>query len=167
MKVKKTVIVLSLTLIAVLLLSACAVAAPPPSERVFNINAIEIKGGTTTDKLAPPNINPETLGKTYSYVRPGSIAATPTRWEVGAYQFNPSAMTVWQGDRVKLVLFVVNGDVHKDHVIDPDGVDVVTEKEHNRGRLYEIAFTADKPHNLNTQLFRQSTNNYKRGLALN
>lgn len=142
---KKTVIALSLTLIAVLLLSACAGAkAPPPSERVFNINAIEIKGGTSQAKLAPPTINPETLGKTYSYKAPGSIKDDPDRWEVGAYQFNPSAMTVWQGDRVKLVLFVVNGDLHKDHVLDPDGVEVVAEKEHNRGKLYEITFTADK-----------------------
>ena len=53
-------------------------------------------------------------------------------------------MTVFQGDRVKLVLFVVNGDVHKDRVVDPDGIVVVDETEHNRGRQYEITFTADK-----------------------
>ncbi|MBI2906146.1 MAG: hypothetical protein HYX92_00675 [Chloroflexi bacterium] len=142
---KRILIVLSLVLVSIVLLSACAAAAPPPSERVFNINAIEIKGGTSKDKLAPPTINPETLGKTYSYKAPGVADKNdPARWEVGAYQFNPSAMTVWQGDRVKFVLFVVNGDVHKDHVIDPNGVDVVKETEHNRGKLYEIIFTADK-----------------------
>lgn len=143
---KKVIAGLSLILTAVLLLSACAGAkAPPPSERVFNLNAIEIKGGTSQAKLAPPTINPETLGKTYAYKAPGSIKDDPARWEVSAYQFNPSAMTVWQGDRVKLVLFVVNGDVHKDSVLDPNGVAVVAEKEHNRGRLYEITFTAEKP----------------------
>lgn len=142
---KKIFIVLSMVLVSmVLLLAYTEAAAPPASERVFNINAIEIKGGTSKDKLAPPDINPETLGKTYSYKAPGSIKGDPTRWEVGSYQFNPSAMTVWQGDRVKLVLFVVNGDVHKDKVTDPDGVAIVAEKEHNRGRLYEITFVAKK-----------------------
>ena len=143
---KKIFIVLSVVLVSiVLLLAYTEAAAPPASERVFHINAIEIKGGTSKDKLAPPEINPETLGKTYSYKAPGiADKADPTRWEVGAYQFNPSAMTVWQGDRIKLVLFVVNGDVHKDKVVDPDGVEIVAEKEHNRGRLYEIAFVVKK-----------------------
>ena len=142
---KKIFVVLSVVLVSmVLILAYTEAAAPPPSERVFHINAIEIKGGTSKDKLAPPDINPETLGKTYSYKAPGSIKNDPTRWEVGSYQFNPSAMTVWQGDRVKLVLFVVNGDVHKDKIVDPDGVTVVAETEHNRGRLYEITFVAKK-----------------------
>jgi plastocyanin len=39
---------------------------------------------------------------------------------------------------------VVNGNVHKDSIIDPDGNIVVAETEHNRGRLYEITFNADK-----------------------
>ncbi len=39
---------------------------------------------------------------------------------------------------------VINGYVHKDSIIDPDGNIVVAETEHNRGRLYEITFNADK-----------------------
>src|SRR3990172_7847344 len=129
-----------------MLTTACVArgASVPPGERVFYMNAIEIKGGTAADKLAPPAQNPETLGKTFSYVAPGKVTGNPTRWEVGAYQFNPSALTVFQGDRVKLVLFVVNGDIHKDRIEGPDGRTVVAETEHNRGRLYDISFIADK-----------------------
>ena len=147
---RKVVVIGGLLLVSVgLLLAACA-SQPgkvAPGERMFNVNAIEIKGSTTSDSLAPPaaNANPEELSKGYAYKAPGVFdKARPTAWEVSSYQFNPSAMTVFQGDRVKLVLFVVNGNKHKDSVKDPDGVVVVKEAEHNRGRQYTITFTADK-----------------------
>ncbi len=141
---KKIIVGVSLILMTMVLFSACAGQATVPSgERVFYINAIEIKGGT--DGIDPPSINPETLGKTFAYWPPGTVdSSKPDKWQVSSYQFNPSAMTVFQGDRVKLVLFVVNGDVHKDRIVDPDGIVVVDETEHNRGRQYEITFTADK-----------------------
>lgn len=147
---KKSVLVFCLLVVALgLVLAACGrgrAASVPPGERLFYVNAIEIKGSTTTEKLAPPTMNPEELSKGLAYKAPGVFdKAQPTRWEVSSYQFNPSAMTVFQGDRVKLVLFVVNGDKHKDSIMDPDGVMVVAEKEHNRGRQYEMTFTADKP----------------------
>lgn len=145
-KVIKVIIAASIILSAVLLFSGCAggAATPPAAERTFFVNAIEIKGGTTTDKLGPPPIDPTTLGKTFGYVAPGNITATPTRWEVASYQFNPSALTVFQGDTVKLVLFVVNGDLHADRIEDPDGQVVVAETSHNRGRLYTMSFVAEK-----------------------
>ncbi len=141
---KKIVVGVSLILVAVVMFSSCAGGTAVPSgERVFNLNAIEIKGAT--DSLAPPDINPERLGKTYGFKGPGDYdSSNPKKWQVASYQFNPSAMTVFQGDRVKLILFVVNGNVHKDSIIDPDGNIVVAETEHNRGRLYEITFNADK-----------------------
>ena len=141
---KKVLVGVNLILMTAVLFSACAGQATVPSgERVFYINAIEIKGGT--DGLSPPEVNPETLGKTFAYWPPGTVdSSKPNKWQVSSYQFNPSAMTVFQGDRVKLVLFVVNGDVHKDRIVDPDGIVVVDETEHNRGRQYEITFTADK-----------------------
>lgn len=144
---KMTVVKLGLLgLAAVALLAACAKApSVSPGERTFYVNAIEIKGSTTSDKLQPPTANPEELSKGYAYQSPGVFdKAAPTAWQVSSYQFNPSAMTVFQGDRVKLVLFVVNGNKHKDSVMDPDGVAVVPEKDHNRGRQYEMTFTADK-----------------------
>ena len=51
---KKIIIAASLVLITMLLVSGCAggTAVPPATERVFYVNAIEIKGGTSTDSLA-------------------------------------------------------------------------------------------------------------------
>ncbi|MBI2288108.1 MAG: cupredoxin domain-containing protein [Chloroflexi bacterium] len=144
----KKLIILGMLLAALgILATACAggAAKVPAGERTFYVNAIEIKGATSTKTLATPSKNPEELSQGYAHKAPGVFyKADPTRWEVSSYQFNPSAMTVFQGDRVKLILFVVNGDKHKDSIMDPDGVTVVAEKEHNRGRQYEITFTADK-----------------------
>ncbi|MBI4302041.1 MAG: hypothetical protein HY664_05505, partial [Chloroflexi bacterium] len=143
----KRVIVLSAILMVVVLLSACTPkpAAVSPGERVFYVNAIEIKGSTTTDNLAPPTVNPEELSKAFAFQSPGVFDKNnPKAWQVSSYMFNPSAMTVFQGDRVKLILFAVNGNKHKDSVRDPDGVVVVAEKEHSRGRQYEMTFTAEK-----------------------
>ncbi len=134
-----------LVLVALALVAGCGggAATVPSGERVFYLNAIEIKGGT--DGISAPSINPETLGKTFAYWPPGTVdSSNPDKWQVSSYQFNPSALTVFQGDRVKLVLFVVNGDIHKDRIEGPDGNIVVAEKEHNRGRQYEITFTASQ-----------------------
>ena len=144
----KKLVFLGMTLAALAIIAtACAggAAKVPAGERTFYVNAIEIKGATSTTKLAPPTVNPEELSKGLALKAPGVFdKADATRWEVSSYQFNPSALTVFQGDRVKLVLFVVNGDKHKDSILDPDGVTVVKEAEHNRGRQYTITFTADK-----------------------
>ncbi len=141
---KKVITVVVLGLSALALLAGCTGAASVPSgERVFYINAIEIKGAT--DSLAPPEVNPERLGKTFGYKEPGVYdASNPNKWQVASYQFNPSAMTVFQGDRVKLVLFVVNGDVHSDRIESPSGKIVVTEQIHNRGRQYTMSFVAEE-----------------------
>ncbi len=142
---KKIIVALGFGVIVLTLVAGCAggAAKVPSGERVFKINALEIKGGT--DGISPPTVNPETLGKTFGYWPPGTVdSSKPDKWQVSSYFFSPGAMTVFQGDRVKLVLFVVNGDVHKDSIIDPDGKIVVAETEHNRGRLYEITFNAEK-----------------------
>lgn len=142
---KKVTIVVGIILSAVLLLAACAGGAvtPDAAERVFYVNAIEIKGAT--DGISPPPINPKDLEKGLGYTPPGEYdASNPDKWQVASYQFNPSALTVFQGDTVKLVLFVVNGDLHADRVEDPDGQIVVAEQNHNRGRQYEISFVAEK-----------------------
>ncbi len=144
---KKIIIVASLVLSVTLLFSACAggVSTPPPTERTFYVNAIEIKGGTSTDSLAAPETDPKTLGKTFGYKGPGVYdSSNPNKWQVASYQFNPSALTVFQGDTVKLVLFVVNGDLHTDRIEDPDGRIVVSEQSHNRGRQYTMSFVAEK-----------------------
>lgn len=142
---KKVAIVASIILSAVLLFVACAGggAAPPAAERVFYVNAIEIKG--STDGIAPPPINPESLEKGLGYNPPGEYdASNPDKWRVASYMFSPSALTVFQGDTVTLVLFIVNGDLHADRIEDPDGQIVVAEQKHNRGRQYTMTFVADK-----------------------
>ena len=144
---KRVILFMSLVLITGVLFSACArgVATPPAAERVFYVNAIEIKGGTSTDTLAAPEIDPKSLGKTFGYKAPGVYdPSNPNKWQVASYQYNPSALTVFQGDTVKLVLFVVNGDVHTDRIEDPDGQIVVAEQTHNRGRQYTMSFVAEK-----------------------
>ncbi len=150
---KKIIMTVSLVLIALLLLLGCTgptspaggTATPPATERVFYVNAIEIKGGTSTDSLAAPEIDPKSLGKTFGYKAPGKYdPSNPKKWQVASYQFNPSALTVFQGDTVKLVLFVVNGDIHIDHIEDPDGQIVVSAETHNRGRQYTMSFVAEK-----------------------
>lgn len=142
---KKIIIAASLILSVMLLFSACAggTATPTATERLFYVNAIEIKGGTSTDSLAAPEINPKSLGKAFGYKGPGEYdPSNPNKWQVASYQFNPSALTVFQGDTVKLVLFVVNGDLHTNRIENPDGQIVVSEQSHNRGRQYTMSFVA-------------------------
>jgi hypothetical protein len=40
------------------------------------MNAVEYKGSTTTEKLAPPQVNPATLSKGYVYKGPGEADKT-------------------------------------------------------------------------------------------
>ncbi len=143
---KKIIFFMSLILVTAVLFVACAggIATPPAAERVFYVNAIEIKGGTSTDTLAAPEIDPKTLGKTFGHKAPGVYdPSNPNKWQVASYQFNPSALTVFQGDTVKLVLFVVNGDLHSDRIESPSGKVVVAEQTHNRGRQYTMSFVAE------------------------
>lgn len=144
---KKAVVFSVLTLAILAFLAACAPqASVSPGERVVYMNAMEVKGSTTTDSLAPPAKNPEELSKGFAYKAPGKFdPARPTAWEVASYMFEPSAFTVFQGDRVKIVMFVVNGNKHRDRIEDPDGKIIVPEKEHNRGNMYEFSFMADRP----------------------
>lgn len=109
------------------------------------MSAIEIKGGTSADKLAPPPVNPKDLSKGYEFKPPGEAdKKDPKRWEVSSYMFSPSTAAVRQGDTVKLTAFVVNGDEHQVKVNDPDGREVIAETKWNRGREYQLSFVAKK-----------------------
>jgi plastocyanin len=119
-----------------------------PTTHTIFIRGVEIKGGTTADKLAPPAVNPKDLSKGYEHKAPGEAdKAKPTRWEVSAYMFTPSFVTVRQGDTVKLTAFIVNGDEHEVWVTDPDGQKVVANQKWNRGREYSAEFVAKKAGN--------------------
>ena len=109
------------------------------------MTAIEIKGSTTTDTLAPPAVNPVDLSKGYGFKAPGEADKTsPKRWEVASYTFTPGFLTVQQGDRVMITAFVVNGDQHEVGVLAPDGQVVAPTATWQRGREYQVSFVAEK-----------------------
>lgn len=116
-----------------------------PTTYTIFMTALEIKGGTSTEKLAPPTVNPKDLSKGYEFKAPGEAdKVDPKRWEVSSYRFDPSFVTVRQGDTLKVTVFVVNGDEHETWITDPDGREIVPKRVWNRGREYQVSFVADK-----------------------
>jgi len=158
--VKKAALVVAMGLLLGGLAAACAPAAKtiPVGERVFYLTVHEPRGGQTIDKLAEPPVDPSTLSKGYAYYKAGFDPARPTRWDVEAYLFSPSAMAVYQKDQVTLKIFAVNGDNHATYVEGPDGKRVmvkvsvtgvpgeqaVTEFNVQRGRETVVSFSADQ-----------------------
>ena len=109
------------------------------------MTGLEVKGGTTVDKLAVPAVNPKDLCKGYDFKKPGEAdKQNPQRWEVSSYMFSPGFVTVRQGDTVKLTGFIVNGDKHEVWITDPDGRNIVPNTAWNRGREYDLQFVAEK-----------------------
>jgi plastocyanin len=122
-----------------------AVAESAASSQVIFMTVAEIKGSTTTDKLAPPSINPGDLSKGYGYTPPSQHDKNaPHRWEVSSYVLSPGSVTVQKGTTVILNVFVVNGDEHEVQVFSPDGKVVVSKAVWNRGREYRHSFVAEK-----------------------
>lgn len=137
---------LGLAVLALFLLTSRGLGqtAGPTTHTIF-MTALEVKGGTTADKLAPPALNPKDLSKGYEFNPPGEADKNnPRRWEVSSYSFSPGFVTVRQGDTVNLTVFVVNGDEHEVRITDPDGREVVPMTKWNRGREYKISFAAKK-----------------------
>jgi plastocyanin len=121
-------------------------AQQAPARPEISLTVVEFKGSTTTEQLAPPPADPATLSKGYGYKAPGQVDKTaPQRWEVSSYAFTPGFITVHQGDTVTLNAFVVNGDHHEVLVTAPDGQTVAPTASWQRGRRYQVSFTADKP----------------------
>ncbi len=119
-------------------------AAAPTTHTIF-LTGLEVKGGTTADKLAPPAVNPKDLSKGYDFKKPGEAdKQNPLRWEVSSYMFSPGFVTVRQGDTVKLTVFIVNGDKHEVSVRDPNGRKIVPDTVWNRGREYDVQFVVEK-----------------------
>jgi len=118
---------------------------PTPTTHTIFVTAVELKGATTADKLLPPPVNPNDLSKGYEFKPPGEADKNdPKKWEVSRYRFDPGFVTVRQGDSVKLRIFVVNGDEHEVGIADPDRREVVAKAKLNRGREYELSFSAKK-----------------------
>lgn len=117
-----------------------------PTTHTIFMTAMEVKGSTTADKLAPPSVNPQDLSKGYGFKAPGEAdRQNPQKWEVASYVFTPGFVTVREGDTVKLTVFVVNGDEHEVAVTDPEGRAVVPKRKWHRGREYEVSFVAKQP----------------------
>jgi len=70
--------------------TAADVGAQPRGHSIY-MTAVEFRGSTSTDKLAPPSIDPTKLSQGYTYKAPGQAdPLAPRRWEVGTFQFCPS-----------------------------------------------------------------------------
>ena len=120
-------------------------AQSSPGTHVVFVTVAEIKGATTSDKLAPPSVNPSDLSKGYGYTPPSQQdKKVPQRWEVSSYVLSPGSVTVQQGTTVVLNAFVVNGDEHEVQVFSPEGKVVVPKAVWNRGREYRHSFVAEK-----------------------
>lgn len=136
---------LGTALVAVFLSSGAGAEQKGPMTHTIFLTALEVKGSTTTDKLAPPSVNPADISKGYGFKGPGQAdKSAPQKWEVSSYIFNPAFVTVRQGDEVVLTVFVVNGDEHEMWVTAPDGTKVVPNAKWHRGREYTARFVADK-----------------------
>ena len=135
------------TLIVCALLGASDARAqrPPSNSHAIYMTAVEFKGSTTTDKLAPPQVDPTKLSHGYAYKGPGQAdPAARERWEVATYQFSPSFMTVQQNDSIMLSVFIANGDHHEVELTDPDGESIIAKAAWDRGREYTAFFQTRK-----------------------
>ncbi len=69
--------------LALALLAHAVSAQQAPATHTIFMNVVEYKGSTTTEKLAPPSVNPATLSKGYVYKGPGEAEKTaPQQWEI-------------------------------------------------------------------------------------
>lgn len=137
--------VVGAALLALVLAGGVAAQQQAGATHTIFLTVLEVKGSTTTDKLAPPPVNPKDISKGYEFKAPGvADKNAPQKWEVSTYMFSPGFVTVRQGDTVNLTAFVVNGDEHEVWVTAPDGREVVAKSKWNRGRQYEVSFVAEK-----------------------
>ena len=132
----------SVLLVATALVIGNGAARASTAHTIF-MTAIEAMGVTSTERLAPPAVDPANLSKGYGFKPPGEADPhAPQRWEVWSHLFSPSFVTVEQGDTVTLVVFVVNGDQHDVGLQAPDGSIVAPRKTLARGQEYRLSFTA-------------------------
>jgi plastocyanin len=132
-------------ILALALLAQPVSAQQAPATHTIFMNAVEYKGSTTIEKLAPPQVNPATLSKGYVYKGPGEAEKTaPQQWDIASDAFALGFVTVQQGDTVAVRVFVVNGDTHDVSVLAPDGQVVVPTATWTRGGEYQVSFQAEK-----------------------
>jgi plastocyanin len=119
--------------------------AEPTTTRHFYITGVEWKGTTSADKLSPPTIDPKDLSDGYGFNDVGFDEANPLNWRVATYVWSPASMIAFEGDRIDLTIFILNGNEHTTWIEGADGTEVVSDIEMNRGREYKISFIAGEP----------------------
>jgi plastocyanin len=116
-----------------------------PATHIIFMAVVEVKGGTSVEKFAPPPVNPKALSKGYELkTRSEANKSEAKRWEVSSYMFSPNSVTVRQGDTVKLQAIVVDADEHHVRLNDPDGREVIAETKWNYEREHQLSFVAKK-----------------------
>jgi plastocyanin len=121
--------------LAGLMAAAIWTTSASAEKRFFTVLAVEPKGGTTVDKEPFPTAALPAGG--------GYVIAQPDektrRWEVSAYVWLPSQITVTEGDEVTLEFVGINGAAH------PTSIAVFGQNfTLTRGQAHRVTFTADK-----------------------
>ncbi|MGQ0662017.1 MAG: cupredoxin domain-containing protein [Pseudomonadota bacterium] len=115
--------------------SGAETASIPAGERFIPMAAVEPKGGTTVDKEPFPS-QALPIGGGYIVQKPDATG----RWEVSTYRWDPTQVTVNEGDLVTLEIIGINGAEHP-AVIEGYDIGFVVK----RGEVTKVTFKADKP----------------------
>ncbi len=125
--------------------AALAALLPPPTNHLIEVTAFEVKGSTSVDDLAPPDVDPSTLSAGFGYKAPGDYDPdNPDKWQVASYMWTPGQLVARQGDTLDLHVFVLNGNTHETWIEDPDGNIVGDVVVMNRGREYDLSASLEK-----------------------
>lgn len=73
-------------LVAIFLSRSAGAEQRGPMTHTIFLTALEVKGSTTTDKLAPPSVNPADVSKGYGFKGPGRGPREQERREPGPGQ---------------------------------------------------------------------------------
>lgn len=126
----------AVAMLLVALTGAMACFSPAwADKRFFTILAVEPKGGTTVEKEPFPT-DPLPSGGGYVIAQPDEKTR---RWEVSAYVWQPSQITVTEGDEITLEFVGINGAAHPTSIAAFGQTFTV-----KRGHAHRITFVADK-----------------------
>jgi plastocyanin len=141
---RRLVVILAVLFAGPLLGEVSAQPGPAPIHRIF-LSAVEFRGTTTRDTLAPPPLNPARASRGYEYKGPGDAdPSNPQKWEVASNQFAPAWAIVPEGASVVMSVFIVNGDHHEVTLTAPDGQPLISKVTWERGREYTVYFVASQ-----------------------
>jgi plastocyanin len=149
----RVVAVVSLVAGLALLAAACeqdqagaGMVLPSAGERFVTTQLIEFPWKRHVDRTAFPDPDPRDLFSEYDFSGDdGYILHDPDEdgeWEVGAYVFLPSHISLTEGDRVTMELLGVRGDEHELFLDIPGQEEEITVR---RGHLEVVEFTAPEP----------------------